>query len=174
MVGCIAQHPIYRIYGAKEDGTILNLKTMHKLKPLTNNCGYSQIDVRKSSKRKHYLVHRFVYECFKGRIPFKLQVDHQDNDRQNNSIDNLQLLTPAENCQKAPVGRRRKNARWPPILFVSFCVETGEEQTFSSMRAASRALGVNQGLISKIVRKDNDYNFTQAKTTGLWYTFEKA
>ena len=29
MVGCIAQHPIYTNYGAKEDGSILNLKTMH-------------------------------------------------------------------------------------------------------------------------------------------------
>ena len=33
MVGCIAQHPIYTNYGAKEDGSILNLKTMRCLKP---------------------------------------------------------------------------------------------------------------------------------------------
>ena len=164
MVGCIAQHPIYRLYGAEEDGTILNLRTMRRLKPETTNRGYSRIWVYKNGNPRHYCVHRFVFESFKGDIPIELQVDHINNNKQNNCIDNLQLLTPAEYCQKAPVGRRRKNARWPRIPVISICVETGERQTFPSMRAASRALGVSSGLISRIVR--NKARSTQSKTTG--------
>ena len=133
--------------------------------------GYLKIDTYKNGKRKYYLVHRFIYECFRGDIPSKLQVDHIDNDKQNNCIDNLQLLTPAENCQKAPVGKKGKS-RKPSISVVSICEETGESQTFLSMLEASHALGVNSGQISKIVR--NKRRFTQSKTTGLWYKFEKA
>ena len=170
MVGCIAQHPIYKNYGVKEDGTILNLKTMRRLKPETNNRGYSRIWVYKNGNPRRYCVHRFVFESFKGDIPIELQVDHIDNDKQNNCIDNLQLLTSVENCQKAPVGKRRENGK-PPVSVVSICVETGERQTFPSMNGAARALRVSFGPISKIVR--NKARSTQSKTTGQWYKFEK-
>ena len=170
MVGCIAQHPIYTNYGAKEDGSILNLKTMRCLKPCVVR-GYLKIDAYKNGKRKNYYVHRFVFESFKGDIPLNLQVDHIDNDKQNNCIDNLQLLTPALNCQKASVDGNGTGRR-PPISVISICVETSERKTFSSMNAAACALGVDCGIISRIVR--NKARSTQSKTNGLWYTFEKA
>ena len=91
MVGCIAQHPIYTNYGAKEDGSILNLKTMRCIKTWTAR-EYLKINVYKNGKRKKYHVHRFVYECFRRDILPELQVDHIDNDKQNNCIDNLQLI----------------------------------------------------------------------------------
>ena len=172
MAGCIAQHAICTNYGAKEDGTILNLKTMRNVKPWMNNCGYLYVNVRLNKKTKTYRLHRFVYECFIGDIPPELQVDHIDNDKVNNCIDNLQLLTPAANVQKAPVGKRGgKNL---PIPVVSICLASGERQTFSSMRAAARALEVNVGQISRIMRKERGYVSTQSKTNGLLYSFEKA
>ena len=89
MVGFIAQHPICKKYGAKEDGTILNLRTMRNIKPQINIRGYLQVSVCLNKKRKTYKHHRFVYECFRGDIPPELQVDHIDNNKVNNHIDNL-------------------------------------------------------------------------------------
>ena len=172
MAGCIAQHPIFTNYGAKEDGTILNLRTMRNLKPWMNNRGYLRVCVCLNKKRKKYLLHRFVYECFRGEIPPELQVDHIDNNKKNNCIDNLQLLTPAANCQKAPAGKR--DPRKPPISVVSICLASGERQTFPSMYAAGKELEVDAGQISKIVRKEIGRVSTQSKTTHLWYSFEKA
>ena len=83
-----------------------------------------------------------------------------DNDKQNNCIDNLQLLTPAANCQKAPVGKRRENGK-PRIPVISICVETGERQTFPSMSVAARTLRVNPGCIFSIIR--NKTRSTQSK-----------
>ena len=171
MAGCIAQHAICKNYGAKEDGTILNLRTMQNLEPWLHRSGYLRVNVYLNKKQKTYYLHRFVYECFKGDIPSELQVDHIDNDKQNNCIDNLQLLTPAANSQKALVGKR--GGKKLSISVVSICVETGERQTFSSMREAARALEVNVGRISSIVRKEKYYVSTQSKTNGLWYSFEK-
>ena len=128
--------------------------------------------VYKNGKRKPYQVHRFVFECFRGDIPPELQVHHIDNDKLNNCIDNLQLLTPVANCQKAPVGNRRKNGGRLPIPVISICLETGERETFPSMGVAAKNLDVYVGNISKIVR--NKARSTQSKTTGLRYKFEKA
>ena len=101
-----------------------------------------------------------MYECFKEYIPSELQVDHKDNNKLNNCIDNLQLLTPLENITKSKA-----------ISIVSVCIETGQRKTYPSMRAASRELKVNSGLISKIVR--NESRFSKSKRDGLRYKFEK-
>ena len=124
---------------------------MRRLKPETTNRGYSRIWVYKNGNPRHYCVHRFVFESFKGDIPIELQVDHIDNDKQNNCIDNLQLLTPAENCQKAPVGNRVGRKLRIPVI--SICIETSERKTFPSMNAAACALRVNPGCIFSILKK---------------------
>lgn len=42
-------------------------------------------------------VHRMVWETFNGLIPGSMQIDHKDNDRTNNNLNNLQLVTCSEN-----------------------------------------------------------------------------
>jgi len=49
---------------------------------------------------KLFKINRLVYMAFNGEIPEGYEVDHIDGDRFNNSIDNLQILTPAENSAK--------------------------------------------------------------------------
>lgn len=44
--------------------------------------------------------HRLIYIWFKGEIPEKYCVDHKDDDKQNNNINNLQILTWSENIKK--------------------------------------------------------------------------
>ena len=61
------------------------------------------------SKKNYYHVrignyqidaHRLIYIWFKGEIPAKHCVDHIDDDKQNNNIKNLQILTWSENVKK--------------------------------------------------------------------------
>lgn len=54
----------------------------------------------KERNRKWFRVHRLVYQHFKGCIPDTLIVDHIDDNKQNNNILNLQLLTISENLKK--------------------------------------------------------------------------
>lgn len=53
-------------------------------------------------------VHSLVYCTYKGVIPEGLQVDHIDNTRYNQHVDNLQLLTPLENTRKSRESGHRK------------------------------------------------------------------
>lgn len=45
-------------------------------------------------------VHRIVYCWFKGKVPSGYVIDHINNIKDDNRIDNLQLLTPQENIMK--------------------------------------------------------------------------
>jgi len=54
-------------------------------------------DVKKNKNRKK--LHCLVWECFNGPIPKGLQVNHIDNDKVNNRLSNLELITPSENIK---------------------------------------------------------------------------
>lgn len=67
-------------------------KTDHILSPgwTHNKQSYLFISLCKDGKRKNYLVHRLVAEAFipnPGNLP---QVNHKDQNRQNNCVDNLE------------------------------------------------------------------------------------
>jgi len=76
------------------------------LKLSINIHGYSQIILR----NKSYRVHQLVWDTFGGkpRDGRRLQIDHIDNDKLNNGIDNLQLLTARQNTIK--YYKTRKNS----------------------------------------------------------------
>jgi hypothetical protein len=71
-----------------------NKKVAGKQVGTTNSSGYKQVILNKKS----FMVHRIIYEMFKGKIPDKLQIDHIDRNKINNSLDNLRLCTNSENC----------------------------------------------------------------------------
>ncbi|UQT02747.1 winged helix-turn-helix DNA-binding protein [Serratia phage vB_SmaM-Sureiya] len=46
-------------------------------------------------------LHRILAHCFKGGIPEGMTVDHLDGDKLNNELDNLEIVTHAENTKRA-------------------------------------------------------------------------
>ena len=46
-------------------------------------------------------VYRFIWECLNGLIPDGKVIDHINDDRENNRLCNLQIVTHQQNCKKA-------------------------------------------------------------------------
>lgn len=65
------------------------------INPLKDKQGYLSVILGKKSKR--LLVHKLVYEAFIGDIPEGMQVNHIDENKENNTVENLNLMTPKEN-----------------------------------------------------------------------------
>ena len=68
----------------------------HILKPQSKR-GYMFVSLYKNGSVKQLFVHRLVWEAFNGPIPEGLEINHMDENPANNRLDNLNLLTHAQN-----------------------------------------------------------------------------
>ena len=153
-------HPKYKYYLASRCGQILSLKRNKKmiLKLQKISRGYFYFQLFKNNSRKIYLVSRFVYEYFKGEIPVDKEVDHIDNNKENNNITNLQLLSPKENIRKSKCKK-----------VISLNIVTKEEKIFESVTEAGEFYDIFSTNISKNCRKK--IKTCKSKKDGKRYQF---
>ena len=91
-------HPIYNNYAASKDGYIINCKRLKPRKGTLHLTGYLGISVYKQNGEKKYQAHRFIWEAVNQQIiPDGMQIHHINCDKQDNSIENLELVTRQQN-----------------------------------------------------------------------------
>ena len=78
------------------------------LKQLIGTTGYYYVNLSKDNKAKTRKVHQLVAEAFLGHIPdgtHKVVVDHISNNKLDNILSNLQLITQRENASKDTINK---------------------------------------------------------------------
>jgi|GEM_PF-4594807 len=116
-----------------------------------------------------------IYEQVHGPIAEGMHIDHIDDNPLNNSISNLQLLTPSQNVKKSVPNRDYsfvKDMQKSKRSVKSKNLRTGQIDIYRSMYAAQQDLEINAGIIKMICdgtnrcktgvsKKDNDnYSFS--------------
>lgn len=94
------EHPIYKDYRCDENGNIYSFKfgKIRLIKPFENNFGYLVFIICYNGNRKHYLVHRFIYECVNNQIIENgFEIDHIDKNKKNNKFSNLRIVSKLTN-----------------------------------------------------------------------------
>ena len=66
-----------------------------------NGEGYPRLTISRNNKKSQHTVHRLVVETFIGAIPQGMQVDHINEVKTDNRLENLQILTPSANTLKS-------------------------------------------------------------------------
>ena len=74
-------------------------KTPKLVKQQLTKKGYKRVPLTKENKPKQFMVHRLVYEAFKGKIKNNYEINHKDLDRTNNDITNLEEITHTNNVR---------------------------------------------------------------------------
>ena len=159
----IKPHYLYKSYGVYGQ-EIITINKMRLHKGAINNSGYRLTAIRYNGNTIHYLYHRFIYECNHGVIPDGYVVDHIDNNKMNNNIENLQVITQCQNLKKNYIQKSRV-----AIPVRAICLETGFIQDFKSMTFAGKILNINRRSIQFVC--DGITNTSISKSTGLHYYF---
>ena len=80
-------------------GRIKRIKTNRIITPDKEEKGYRRLSIIINGKKKHYAVHRLVALAFIPNPENKSQVDHIDNDKNNNCVNNLRWCSNKENAK---------------------------------------------------------------------------
>ena len=88
-----------KVYTTKGPGGIALAKPKELAGTIVN--GYRVVSIRNGAVKKQCRVHRIIWIAQNGVIPEGMVVDHINNDKLDNRIENLQLLTPEDNSSKA-------------------------------------------------------------------------
>lgn len=116
------------------------------MKPYRTTKGYLQIDIsldgRKRNNRVHLSIHRLVASAFIPN-PYNLpQVNHKDENKENNCVDNLEWCTNKYNANYGTKSERVAQKTRQPIYSID---KNGNVEEFEGVRAAMRSLGIKEG-----------------------------
>ncbi len=99
--------PNYEHYGISEDGVIVNFDTGKILKTQKDKDGYLRIGIYKDKKRKFFQVHRLVALAYIPNPKKYPEVDHINQVKDDNMVENLRWITQSGNQRNTT--KKRKN-----------------------------------------------------------------
>lgn len=101
----IADFPDYKI---SNKGRVYSSLTYRILKPRKHSKGYYNVALFKDGQMHQKLIHRLVAEAFIPCDNKSLVVNHKDENKRNNKVDNLEWVTRSENASysKSELGAR--------------------------------------------------------------------
>lgn len=143
-------------YEVFEDGRIYSYKYKKFLKPFTRKDGYQTVSlVDNEGKKKMYYIHRIVWESVTGeQIPEGYEINHRSEDKTENMITNLELMSHKQNLNFGSRNYRASKSKTnnPKRSKAVGAYKNGELVfTFLSTAEAGRQ-GFNQSAVSACCR----------------------
>ena len=112
--------PVYgfeRLYEVSNKGNVKSLYRYKKrLVPFKQKNGYLSITIYKDGKEYFKLVHRLVALSFIPNPSNKKQVNHIDENKTNNCVDNLEWMTPKENMNYGTARERTNKSQGQSVI----------------------------------------------------------
>ena len=173
-------------YVVKQDGRVYSLKSGKFMKPSITRNGYMMLTLSHHGKTKRFHLHRLVAYSFIENPLNKSQVNHIDGDKTNNSVDNLEWVTPKENnahafhtlkCRRGGAMRGRFGSEHNNSKSFSLVMPNGVIRRFGSGLEMQRELGFDHSTVSYArIKKGFGYIFSQGSMKGIQlqpYHFER-
>lgn len=121
-------------YYVSNEGRIKNNDIL--LKPTKNSKGYLGVKLYCNGKPKCFRVHRLVWEAFNGEIPDGYEINHINENKEDNRLVNLNLMSHLENIRYGTGIKRSADKRKKSILQLTLDYELVKE--WSSAQEAGR------------------------------------
>lgn len=85
------------LYAITRDGKVWSYLSNKWLATNKRSKGYVKVALHINNKTKHHYIHRLVYITYVGEIPKGMEINHINEQRDDNRLENLQLCSHREN-----------------------------------------------------------------------------
>ena len=119
-------------------------------KPSLDSNGYKQITLTKNKKRKSYKIHKLVAITFINNKNNYKEINHKDENKLNNNVNNLEWCTRKYNCNYG--NRNYKCTRHRIHKVGQYDLQNNLINTYSSLQDAERITGIKYQNISSCCR----------------------
>lgn len=150
----------YTKYEVYPDGKIWSYSQKKWLKPMTKKDGYQQVClVDNEGNKKLYLLHRVVWESVTGApIPKGFEINHISEAKDENFVENLQLLSHKDNLNYGSRNARASKTKTNGVRSKQVGAFKDDElvMTFQSTAECGRQ-GFNQSAVAACCRGIKNY-----------------
>ena len=145
------------LYQVSDKGNVFSVERIARgrkrggftLKPRYDRDGYFRVTLYKNGIKKNKYIHRLVAEAFVPNPKKYLEVNHLDEIKGNNYVENLEWCSARHNTNHGTRNRRISQTKSKKVRAVN--VKTGEVLTFNSTKEAGKK-GFSQGRVSRACR----------------------
>lgn len=130
------------LYSVSNQGRVRNNKTGKEMKPSQYVNGYLAAQLMTMGKQKRYRIHRLVAEYFIPNPNKYPQVNHKDENKQNNDVNNLEWCTAKQNINYGTKIKRTAEKLGKQVY--QYTPEGDFITQYPSISEAARAIGRNE------------------------------
>lgn len=153
------------LYQVSNLGRVTRVTTNRILKSSKHVSGYLMVNLSKNSVTSHQRIHRLVAQAFIPNPENKPDINHVDEDKTNNNVNNLEWSTRKENCNHGTRNERISKINSIPIISTN--LKTGESTEFYGINDCARQLELQASNITHVLngrrKQVGGYIFEYAK-----------
>ena len=145
----------------------ISVKREKILRPYPDTKKYLLVDLKRNGKRDTQKVHRLVANAFIANENYYPQVNHKDENKQNNCVENLEWCNSQYNNTYGTAKQRMAQKHLKKVVQISPSGEVVNK--WNSIGEATKALGVSKNTIALWIlhgvkpRKYKNYTFQTVK-----------
>jgi len=141
---------LYKGYVVHSDGRVERKDGKGFYKLGKDRSGYVLFTVSEGRKTiERTRLHRIVWKAFNGKIPQGMEIDHIDEDRSNNALSNLRLLTKGQNLSRA-----KRVVTDKQMMDIKYLKSLGYRQV-----DIAEEVGISQPVVSRVLNgKEYEWN----------------
>lgn len=142
------------LYAVSDEGRVWSYRNNRFLGVYVDSRGYPLVKLCKDGSQKNFRVHRLVLETFEPKVNMKdLQVNHINEDKTDNRLENLEWTTSKENTLHSR--HKLKGTRGKRRRVEQYTLEGKYIATYPSQAEAARQTDINRYCISDVLRGRN-------------------
>lgn len=121
----------------------------------SSGLGYRQVSLWRDGKRENRLIHRIVASAFLDNYDNLPQVNHKDENKENNTVSNLEWCSALYNVMYGTRNERMAKTEGRPVYVIA---NSGHRYLFRSVKIASELLGLDRRAMHRCLKDKHKHH----------------